>query len=138
MIGVLDSIGHDAAHRPRLERLELRSFLVVPLVARGRTLGAMSLALAESGRRFGPADREVAEELARRAALAIDTARLYRAARQAVRARERLLAVVSHDLRNSLATVLLNASACSRPSPCSRAARWRASRSNGSPAPRSR
>ncbi len=109
--GVLDAIGHGPEHRRRLERLELRSYLIVPLTARGRTLGAMTLALAESGRRFGPADRQVAEELARRAALAIDTARLYRAARQAVRARERLLAVVSHDLRNSLATILLNASA---------------------------
>jgi serine phosphatase RsbU (regulator of sigma subunit) len=51
----------------------------VPLVARGRTLGAITLVSAESGRRYGQAELELAEELARRAALAVDNARLYRA-----------------------------------------------------------
>jgi serine phosphatase RsbU (regulator of sigma subunit) len=52
--------------------------MIVPLIARGRTLGAITLVSAESGRRYGRAELELAEELARRAALAVDNARLYR------------------------------------------------------------
>ncbi len=57
--------------------LGLRSAMVVPLIARGRIIGAMSFVAAESGRRYGPADLQLAEEIARRAALAVDNARLY-------------------------------------------------------------
>jgi PAS domain S-box-containing protein len=58
-------------------QLGIRSIMVVPLVARGRGLGAVTFASAESGRLFGPPDLELAEDLARRAALAIDNAGLY-------------------------------------------------------------
>jgi signal transduction histidine kinase len=106
---VIDTIAHDAAHRVILtEVLRLHSFMIVPLVARGRVLGLITLAFSDSGRRYGPAELALAEELARRAALAIDNARLYGQAQQAVRAREGVLAVVSHDLRNPLASILLN------------------------------
>ena len=108
---VIDTIAHDAAHRVILtEVLRLHSFMIVPLVARGRVLGLITLAFSDSGRRYGPAELALAEELARRAALAIDNARLYGQAQQAVRAREGVLAVVSHDLRNPLASILLNTS----------------------------
>jgi signal transduction histidine kinase len=108
---VIDSIAHDAAHRVILtEVLKLHSFMIVPLVARGRVLGLITLAFSDSGRRYGPAELALAEEMARRAALAIDNARLYGQAQQAVRAREGVLAVVSHDLRNPLASILLNTS----------------------------
>jgi PAS domain S-box-containing protein len=60
-----------------LERLGLRSGLIVPLVAHDQTLGLMLLAYAESDRRYGPDDLALSEELARRAALALDNARLY-------------------------------------------------------------
>jgi PAS domain S-box-containing protein len=60
-----------------VRRLGLRSIMIVPLVARGRTLGAMTFAAAESGRHYGQADLVLAEELAQRAALAVDNARLY-------------------------------------------------------------
>lgn len=108
---VIDTIAHDAAHRVILtEVLRLHSFMIVPLVARGRVLGLITLAFSDSGRRYGPGELALAEELARRAALAIDNARLYGQAQQAVRAREGVLAVVSHDLRNPLASILLNTS----------------------------
>ena len=61
------------------------SALVVPLAARGRTLGAMTLVAAESGRRYGQAELELATELARRAAIAVDNAALYQ---EAVAARD--------------------------------------------------
>jgi serine phosphatase RsbU (regulator of sigma subunit) len=60
-----------------LEHLAPGSFMSVPLEARGHTLGALTLVSSGSGRTFGPADLELAEEFARRAALALDNARLY-------------------------------------------------------------
>jgi serine phosphatase RsbU (regulator of sigma subunit) len=57
--------------------LGLRSAMIVPLVARGRSLGAITFASTESGRRFGQADLDLGEDLGRRAAMAIDNARLY-------------------------------------------------------------
>jgi two-component system sensor histidine kinase BarA len=63
-----------------LPELVISSYLCVPMIARGRTLGAISLLQGESTRRFGPVELEIAEELARRAALAMDNALLYRAA----------------------------------------------------------
>ena len=75
---LLEEAARDAEHREILQNLGIESYLIVPLVARGRTLGAVTLVSAESGWRYGPADLELAEELARRAALAVDNARLYR------------------------------------------------------------
>ena len=107
---MVEVIAHDDDHRGRLGVLDLRSYIIAPLAARGRVLGAITLAAAgESGRRYRAPDVAMAEEVARRAALAIDNARLYTLAQQAIRDREAVLAVVSHDLRNPLASILLNA-----------------------------
>lgn len=65
-----------------VRELGLTSALIVPLVVRGRTLGALTLVWAESGRRYNPHDRSLVEELARRAALALDNALLYEEAQQ--------------------------------------------------------
>jgi len=70
-------VARDDLHLELLQLLGLRSYMCVPLVARGRTMGALSFALAESGRNYGPDDLWLAEELARRAAIAIDNAQLY-------------------------------------------------------------
>ena len=83
---LLEEAAHDAEHREILQTLGLESYLVVPLVARGRTLGTISLMTAESGWHYGPADLELAEELARRAALAVDNARLYKERSETARA----------------------------------------------------
>jgi PAS domain S-box-containing protein len=86
--------------------LEPRSIMIVPLNARGRTLGAIAFATSDSsGRRFGQDDLKIAMELANRAALLVDNARLYTAARSAIRARDEMLAFVSHDLRDPLQTI---------------------------------
>jgi PAS domain S-box-containing protein len=84
--------------------------LFVPLSARGRTLGVMTLVAAQPERRFDAADVELAEEIGRRAAIAMDNARLYEEARSARLAREQLLAIVSHDLRNPLSAIVTSAS----------------------------
>jgi PAS domain S-box-containing protein len=81
---LLEAAAVDAEHREILRELGLRSYIVVPMVARGRTLGAISLIAAESGRRYGETDLELAQELARRAALAVDNARLYEEAQREI------------------------------------------------------
>src|SRR5215217_3147535 len=82
---LLDEAVRDARHHEILQELGLKSYVIVPLVARGRTLGAITLVSAESGRRYGTNELELAEELARRAALAVDNARLYRGRIQVAR-----------------------------------------------------
>ena len=82
---LVEEVTCDAEHREILRGLGLKSYMVVPLVARGRTLGAISLVAAESGWRYGEADLQLAEDLARRAALAVDNARLYRGRTQVAR-----------------------------------------------------
>jgi PAS domain S-box-containing protein len=74
---LLDAAARDDEHLQMMQALAFASYMVVPLRARGRTLGTISLALTQTDRRYGPADLTLAQELARRAALAIDTARLY-------------------------------------------------------------
>jgi PAS domain S-box-containing protein len=102
---LLQAAAVNADHLTLLRGLGLDSLLIVPLIARGRTLGALSLACAGSGRRYGPEDLDLALELGRRAALALDTARLYRDVQEALATRDVFLSAVSHDLRTPLATI---------------------------------
>jgi PAS domain S-box-containing protein len=99
----------DQDHLQLLRVLNLRSAMILPLIARGRTLGTLTLVAAESGRTFGEADLAFAMELARRAALAIDNASLHaeavearQAAEHAADVKTRFLAVMSHELRTPL------------------------------------
>jgi K+-sensing histidine kinase KdpD/CheY-like chemotaxis protein len=80
---------HDPEHHDLLRRFGVRAGMVVPLVAHGRTIGAISLYTADSGRRYDVRDVVLAEELARRAAVAIENATLYREAEQRRREAER-------------------------------------------------
>src|SRR2546423_9313917 len=82
---MLIALAQDAEHFKILQELGLASAMVVPLVARGRTLGAITFASENSAKRYTDADLNFAEELARRAALGIDNARLYRDAQNALR-----------------------------------------------------
>jgi HAMP domain-containing protein len=95
------------------QAIGMRSCFVVPLVARGRTLGAMAALQAESDRGLGEDDCALLVELAQRAALALDNARLYadaQAARSqseaANRAKDEFLAMLGHELRNPLAPIV--------------------------------
>ena len=103
----------------------LRSMIVVPLLARGQNLGALTLATAASGPRYSSLDLAFAEEIAHRAALAIDNARLYQHATRATRTRDELIAAVSHDLKNPLATMVMTAELLARSeAPDEKRRRW--------------
>ena len=82
----LSELAVDDLHLGLVRELGFQSYMGVPLVARGRTLGVISFVVAESGRRYGPADLALAEELARRASTAIENAQLYREAEERAQA----------------------------------------------------
>lgn len=94
----------DDEYRRLVAEIGLRSALAVPLAARGRRLGALSFGAATPGR-FGPAEVAVARELASRAALAVDNARLYAEAQVAVAARDHFLSIAAHELRTPVAVL---------------------------------
>lgn len=97
----------DAVHDPEqlaiLQRIGVRSVVVVPIPARGEIIGALTLVRADSEGRFGREEIELAEELGRRAGAAIDSARLLWEARQVARVRDEFVAAASHDMRTPLA-----------------------------------
>jgi PAS domain S-box-containing protein len=81
-------VAQDAEHLRILRELGLKSGIISPLIARGQILGAISFVTAESDRRYNQADIDLAEDIAHRAAIAIDNARLYQEAQQSQQAAE--------------------------------------------------
>ncbi len=106
---ILARIARDEEHLRLLRALGLRSYIITPLIARGRVLGAISFGSSESGRTFGPPDLDFAMQLAGRAAIAVDNALLYQEAQREASLREHVLAIVSHDLKNPLAAIHMSA-----------------------------
>lgn len=94
-------------HLRALREIDPGSLIMVPLLARGKLLGVVSLVSATSSRAYGLADVRFAEGVAGRAALSLENARLYRAAQRATQARDDVLGVVAHDLRNPLGIILI-------------------------------
>ena len=112
-----------------IQESDAGSLIVAPLLARGRTLGVLSLARINSGQRYRDDDRVRVEELAGRVALALDNARLYQELEQALRARDAFLVVAGHELRTPLAPLLgmidlLSGWARTQPTIDAQAGRW--------------
>lgn len=101
----LEAHSVDRDELERLRALGMRSLLLLPLVAREHVLGVLKVFRTDPGRPFAEADKVIAQELALRAAFALDNARLYETAQQATIARDHALGVVSHDLRNPISAI---------------------------------
>ena len=106
------AVAQDDEHLRLIARLGVKSAIAVPLMARGRVLGALSLGVTEGERRYGPDDLALAEEMAARAAIAVENARLYQEAqntaealRETDRRKDEFLAMLAHELRNPLTAI---------------------------------
>jgi PAS domain S-box-containing protein len=110
----LEGCSQSPTHLGCLRALEPTSYVAAPLVARGRTVGAILCVRSGSRAPFDAEDLERVTELGRRAGVAVDNARLYREAREAVQARDDVLAVVSHDLGNPLQAIFIGLEALER------------------------
>jgi signal transduction histidine kinase/CheY-like chemotaxis protein len=104
---VLAAATSDAEGAALAERLGFDAGLCVPLRTTDRVLGAITLVWSSPARSFGLDDLGLAEELATRVALAIESALLYRRAREAIRARDEFLSIAAHELNTPLATLSL-------------------------------
>lgn len=107
----LEAHSADAKALGRMRALGMRSLLLLPLVAREHVLGVLQIFRTGAARPFTDAERAAAEELALRAAFALDNARLYDRAQAATKARDHALGVVSHDLRNPISAIGMSARA---------------------------
>src|ERR1043165_9736985 len=99
---LLDAAARDEEHRRILRELNLTSYMCLPLTIQGKAIGAITFVSAESGREYTDADVRFALELAARASLAIENARAYERAHEAIRLKDEFLATLSHELRTPL------------------------------------
>jgi PAS domain S-box-containing protein len=106
----IQTLDRGPEHAELVRQMAPSSLIVAPLRSRGEVLGTLSLVRTQLSPCFDEADVELAEELALRAALAVENARLYDSARNATRARDDMLGVVSHDLRNPIHSIFMSSS----------------------------
>jgi PAS domain S-box-containing protein len=111
---ILVQYARDEQHLELLRKLGLQSTLMVPLYARGRIFGALCFFYSHAGPLYGWKEQLLAEDLGRRAALAVDNARLYREAHLAVQLRDEFLSVASHELKTPLTPLHLKLNLLSR------------------------
>jgi signal transduction histidine kinase len=100
-------MAHNQFELEELEALQLRSIITIPLLDKETLLGSM--VFGSKVRTFNDDDQALAEKIGRIAAPELANARLYRKAQEAIRARDRVLGIVAHDLRNPLSAISMSA-----------------------------
>jgi len=101
----LEMAARDPEHLKLLRQLGLKSYMCVPLIIRDRLFGVMTFVSAESNRRYTHDNLGIAQDLAHRAAIAIENARLYTDVKEAGHRKDEFLAMLAHELRNPLAPI---------------------------------
>ncbi len=102
---LLAATARDAEHLRLMRALGLKSYICVPMQSKGKTQGVLTFVTAESRRSYNGDDLLAAEDLGRRAAMAIENASLYRTLQEADRRKDEFLATLAHELRNPLAPI---------------------------------
>lgn len=102
-----DTLPVDPEIKQLLQATQMSSLMIAPVVARGRVLGVLTLMYTHSRRHYDAADLGLAQELGRRVGLALDNARLYRQAQQAIQARDVFLSIASHELKTPLTSLTI-------------------------------
>jgi PAS domain S-box-containing protein len=101
----LVEVARDEEELAVLRQAAMKSAIIVPLSMSGKVRGTLTLLMSESERRYSEPDLRFAEDLARRVALAVDNARLYKEAQEADKRKDEFLAMLAHELRNPLAPI---------------------------------
>lgn len=102
---MLQASAKSPEHLEDIRKLQLKSVMVVPIIARGKGLGAMTLAYAESGRTYSEDDLQFFREFCAHLGVLLDNAQLYQAIKRRDEAKDLFLASLSHELRNPLAPI---------------------------------
>jgi PAS domain S-box-containing protein len=105
-LSVLVSTSGEPRHLEIIREMGPTSYLIVPLMARARLVGTLCLVATHSARHYGATDQALADDLARRAAVAVENARLYREAQAALAAREEFLSVAAHELKTPVTVIM--------------------------------
>lgn len=110
----VNEMSHDSDHRLAIASLTLRSYIRVPLIAAGKTLGVLTVVYAESGRHYGESDLEPMTRLGELVAFAVQNAQAHARLKALTDRKDEFLATLAHELRNPLAPVLSSAQVLDR------------------------